>query len=76
MHDFGARHSMAGDPQSVEGVEGQAMTYRKVGGLHFIGIGPFGIVVYLSRRTVRNCMAGMHLWWLCSAQKWARMLVP
>lgn len=52
------------------------MTYRKVGGLHFIGIGPIGIVLYLSRRTIRNCMAGMHLWWLCSAPKWARMLVP
>lgn len=26
MYDFGFSHSMAGDPQSVEGMEGQAMT--------------------------------------------------
>lgn len=52
------------------------MTYRKVGGLHFIGVGPFGIVVYLSRRTWRNCMAGMHLWWLTQAPKYARIFIP
>lgn len=55
------------------------MTYRKVGGLHFLTIGPIGLVWYLNReprKRMQNRMAAMRFWWLTTGDRWSRMLVP
>lgn len=65
------------------------MTYRKVGGLHFIGFAHVGVVLYSRsgpcfshrlcnrlRHRVQNCMAALRLWWLTQAPEYARMFIP
>lgn len=51
------------------------MTYRKVGGLRFITIGPVGLTLWL-HRPFRQRMAAMQIWVLTQGPQLGRMLVP